>query len=65
MSVIRPLIEGSDLVVGEIFEGSAPGPYDDSWLVEQQNPLPGQQVAPGTAVDLLVKSPSDDCMPQE
>ncbi len=40
LSVIRPLIEDADLVVGELFAGST-GEVTDDWLVEQQNPLPG------------------------
>lgn len=51
-------IVAADLQVGRIDpEQNAP---DDS-LVAQQFPAPGEQVQPGTFVDLLVKSPTDPC----
>jgi len=53
-------IEAADLVVGETFAGS-PGDIADDWQVAQQFPEPGAQVQPGTSVDLLVKSPTDEC----
>jgi beta-lactam-binding protein with PASTA domain len=45
------------LQVGSVF------PYEamDDWQVAQQYPLPGEQVPPGSYVDLLVKSPADPC----
>jgi serine/threonine-protein kinase len=53
----RTQIEAAELQLGGAF------PYDatDDWQVAQQYPLPGEQVAPGTYVYLLVKSPSDPC----
>ena len=56
----RTQIEAADLVVGEVFAGST-GDVDDSWQVAQQFPESGEQVQPGTQVDLLVKSPTGDC----
>jgi beta-lactam-binding protein with PASTA domain len=59
----RMLIEEADLVVGQIFEGSV-GPYAEDWLVSDQNPENGDAVAPGTAIDLVVVAPQDECIPQ-
>jgi len=56
----RTAIADDDLVVGNVFPGSA-GDVADDWLVAQQFPEPGAQVQPGSTVDLLVKSPTDPC----
>jgi hypothetical protein len=40
------------------FEG---GPADDSWLVFTQDPPPGDEAPPGTAVDLQLGSPALVC----
>jgi hypothetical protein len=54
---VKAQIIAVDLQLGSVF------PYEatDDWLVSQQYPLPGEQVAPGTKVDLLAKSPLDTC----
>ena len=53
----RTQILAAGLQVGSVF------PYEaaDDWTVAQQYPLPGEEVPPGTYVDLLVKSPADPC----
>ena len=53
-------IVAAGLQVGTIFPSSTGEPADD-WQVAQQYPAPGEQVPPGTYVDLLVKSPTDPC----
>jgi eukaryotic-like serine/threonine-protein kinase len=60
----RTLIEQSDLVVGQIHEGSTGGPYANDWQVSDQFPEPGATAQPGTAVDLVVLAPQDECAPQ-
>jgi beta-lactam-binding protein with PASTA domain len=53
-------IIAADLQVGDTLAGS-PGEPADDWQVAQQYPAPGEQVQPGTYVDLLVKAPADPC----
>ena len=49
------------LQVGTIYPSPEGEPADD-WLVETQYPESGSRVPPGTYVDLLVKSPTDQCV---
>jgi beta-lactam-binding protein with PASTA domain len=57
----RSQIEAIGLVVGMI----APPPpgSDDTWIVLDQSPQPGEPAAPGSAVDLLVETADSPCSP--
>jgi serine/threonine-protein kinase len=51
LATVKTLLIEQNLTLGSVF------PYEaqDSWLVAQQYPLPGELVPPGTQVDLLAK----------
>jgi beta-lactam-binding protein with PASTA domain len=62
-STCGPLGEAKNEIAlaGLQFRGAFPYEADDTWQVAQQYPLAGEQVPPGTYVDLFVKSPADPC----
>jgi hypothetical protein len=55
---VKSQILAAGLQVGSVFPYEA---QDTDWVVAQQYPLPGEEVPPGTKVDLLAKSPTDPC----
>jgi hypothetical protein len=57
----RFALESSGLSVGEITTNPAGQPFDDTWIVQSQNPFPNEQVPPGTSVLLRVVDPSTAC----
>ena len=65
LSEARTEIESAGLVVGVLTNGSGvdPGPPAEDWLIYDQSPPAGTQVAPGTAVDLSVRPPAEPCPP--
>jgi hypothetical protein len=59
VATARSQIEVIGLVVGNIIP--APPGSDDTWIVMDQVPAPGQSAPPGSAVDLLVETPDSPC----
>jgi hypothetical protein len=55
---VKASIVAAGLQVGSVFPYAA---QDADWVVAEQYPLPGEQVPPGTRVDLLAKGPTDIC----
>ena len=57
LGTVKAQLIADGLSLGSVF------PYEaqDSWLVAQQYPLPGEQVPPGTQVDLLARGPLETC----
>jgi beta-lactam-binding protein with PASTA domain len=58
LGTVKSQILAAGLNVGSVFPYEA---QDTDWVVAQQYPLPGEQVPPGTEVDLLAKGPTDTC----
>jgi hypothetical protein len=56
-------IERDGYEVGTVSYSIEGGAVDATWLVDVQDPPPGEAAAPGTPVDLLLASPFNVCRP--
>jgi hypothetical protein len=54
-------INGSGLAVGEITTDPPNVVFDETWIVQSQNPFPNESVPPGTPVRLRVIDPAQPC----
>ena len=54
-------IDGDGYVVGRVSYSIEGGAVDATWLVDTQDPPPGQAAASGARVDLLLASPFNVC----
>jgi len=63
LSVATAAIERDGYVVGTVSYSIEGGAVDATWLVDVQDPLPGEAAAPGTRIDLLLASPFNVCRP--
>jgi beta-lactam-binding protein with PASTA domain len=57
----RFALESSGLSVGQITTEPPNLAFDDTWIVQSQNPFPNEQVPPGTSVLLRVVDPATPC----
>jgi beta-lactam-binding protein with PASTA domain len=60
VATAKAAIIAAGLVVGTI--DPAPPISDDTWIVLDQDPQPGQQVPPGSPVNLTVYQPTVPCV---
>ena len=59
LEAVSAQIVAADLQVGNV-QGVGGDPAPD-WLVEHQDPAPGEAVPPGTPIDLIARNPLDGC----
>jgi beta-lactam-binding protein with PASTA domain len=60
LATARSLLEDEGLLVGATYPDPPP---DDTWVVLDQLPKPGESVPAGTKVDLMLADPQDPCPP--
>lgn len=60
LTTARSLLEEEGLLVGATYPDPPP---DDTWVVLDQLPRPGESVPLGTKVDLMLADPQDPCPP--
>jgi serine/threonine-protein kinase len=58
LGTARAQLDEAGLLVGATFPDPAP---DDSWIVHDQKPQPGESVPIGSKVDLVLMDPSEPC----
>ena len=61
LATARTVIEEARLLVGFIYPEDPPP--EDSWIVHDQLPKPGESIPVGSAVDLMLEDPLEPCPP--
>ena len=60
LATARDLLEDEGLLVGATYPDPPP---EETWVVQDQLPKPGESVPVGTKVDLMLADPQEPCPP--